>query len=107
MATLTPFLGWLGPLVFARGTALYDAALTGFFVLGVAGVLSFAAALVSLLAYRLMVKERASIKRAAILTAIAPASWCLWWALAALYFAYTLTTPEPWDRYFDTFGAAH
>lgn len=107
LAMLAPFLGWLGPFVFSRGSALYDAALGGFVVLGLVGLLSFLAAVVSLALYRFLVKERASMKRALILTAMAPASWCLWWGLAALYFAYTLTTPEPWDRYFDTFGAAH
>jgi predicted secreted protein len=108
IAILAPALGWLMPLLpFERGSSLYEAALAGFALLGLVGLMSFTAASALLLWVRFTQPERPNMRRAVLLTASAPATWFACWLLAILWFAYTLTSPEPWDRFFDGFGGAH
>lgn len=108
LAILAPALGWLVLLLpFERGSALAEAAVVGFALFGLVGLMAFAAAAAVLLMVRFTRTERPNMRRAVLLTALAPATWFSWWLMFVLWFAYTLTSPEPWDRFFEGFGGAH
>ncbi len=107
IAILAPGLGWLSVLLpFERGSALAEARVVGFPLFGLVGLVAFAAAAAVLLLVRFTQTERPSMRRAVLLTALAPATWFSWWLMFVLWFAYTLTSPEPWHRVFEGFGAA-